>query len=128
MISLSVYGYKRYKKHQEKKKLREAAGEVPPVIDQSAEFAQSSTSSLPTGPAKGGALHYARSNSSGYSGTASEPSSAVEPNSASSEHQSYQQYVERQSNSYSEGIPDQPPACKLLIRSLRWFYPEVASV
>jgi hypothetical protein len=108
MISLSIYGYKKYKKHQEKKKFREAAGEAPPILDQSAEFAQSPTSSLPSGPAKGGALHYAKSNSSGYSGTASEPSSAVEPNSAL-EYQSYQQSVEKQSNSYLKGVPDQPP-------------------
>jgi hypothetical protein len=109
MISLSIYGYKKYKKHQEKKKFREAAGEAPEIVDQSAEFAQSPTSSLPSGPAKGGALHHAKSNSSGYSGTASEPSSAVEPNSASSEYQSYQQYLERQSNPYLKGVPDQPP-------------------
>lgn len=109
MITLSIYGYKKFKKHQEKKKLREDATEVPPVTDQSAEFVPSPTSSLPGAPAKDGTLHYAKSNSSSYSGTGSEPSSAIEPNSASTEHQSYQQYVERQPNSYLKGVPDQPP-------------------
>jgi hypothetical protein len=109
MISLSIYGYKKFKKHQEKKKLRDDTADVPPIIDQSAEFVPSPTSSLPSGPAKGGTLHYAKSNSSGYSGIGSEPSSTIEPNSASSEYQSYQQYIERQSNSYLKGVPDQPP-------------------
>ena len=126
MITLGVYGYKKYQKRRDKKKLNQNIGEVPPVIDQSAEFAQSPTSPAPGRPAEGGPVSYAESRSSLYSGTTSEPSSAVEPGSAvarqsleytpsstwsstSSEYQAYQQYVERQSNSILRDKPDQPP-------------------
>src|SRR5271163_2314093 len=121
MISLSIYGYKKYKKAQKKKeekRAREAGGEFPPVVDQSAEFVQSPTSSLPSRPAEQGAVNYAESTTSHFSGTASEPSSAVSGgwpgrsstlNSTSSEYQAYQQYIERQPKSLSKDISDQPP-------------------
>lgn len=123
MISLSIYGYKKYKKAQKKKeekRAREAGGEFPPVLDQSAEFVQSPTSSLPSRPGEHGAVKYAESTSSHVSGTASEPNSAVSGgwpgstpsstlDSTSSEYQAYQQYIEKRSNSYSKDKPDQPP-------------------
>jgi hypothetical protein len=131
MISLSIYGYKKFKQSKEKKRLRQAA-EVPPLIDQSAEFAQSPTSSLPSRPAEGGAINYAKSSSSLYSGTASEQGSAIEPNSAvtggswayapsstlsstSSEYQAYQQYVDNKSSSFSKDTPDQPPTYQVAL-------------
>ena len=123
MISLSIYGYKKYKKAQKKKEEKralEAAGEIPPVLDQSAEFVQSPTSSLPSRPGERGAVNYAESTTSHLSGTASEPHSAVSGgwpgstpsstlDSTSSECQAYQQYIEKHSNSYSKDKPDQPP-------------------
>lgn len=126
MIELSIYGYKRYKRHQQKKKLREAAAEAPPIVDQSSEFGPSPTSSHAIQPAEGGSVGYAASYSTGCSGTVSEPNSAVEPISAldkrwqeyspsptlsspSSEYKAYQQYVERQSNSVVNVGVDQPP-------------------
>src|SRR5271156_4423518 len=133
MISLSIYGYKKYKKAQKKKeekRAREAGGEFPPVVDQSAEFVQSPTSSLPSQPAERGAVNYAESTTSHFSGTASEPSSALEPNSAfsggwparsstlnstSSEYQAYQQYIERQPKSLSKDISDQPPTYQVAL-------------
>jgi hypothetical protein len=135
MISLSIYGYKKYKKAQKKKeekRAREAGGEFPPVADQSAEFVQSPTSSLSSRPAEHGAVNYAESTISHFSGTAFEPSSALEPNSAvsggwpgsvhsstlnstSSEYQAYQQYVERQSKSPSKDISDQPPTYQVAL-------------
>jgi hypothetical protein len=135
MISLSIYGYKKYKKAQKKKeekRAREAGGELPPVVDQSAEIVQSPTSSLPSRPVERGAVNYAESTISHFSGTASEPSSALEPNSAvsggwpdpvrsstlnstSSEHQAYQQYIEGQSKSLSKDISDQPPTYQVAL-------------
>jgi hypothetical protein len=117
MISLSIYGYKKYKKAQkekEEKRVREAGGEYPPVRDQSAAFVQSPTPSFPPSrPGECGVVNYT-------GGTASEPNFAVSggwpsstPSStldnASSEYQAYQQYIERQSNSYSKDQSDQPP-------------------
>jgi hypothetical protein len=119
MISLSIYGYKKYKKAQKKKeekRAREAGGGLPPVVDQSAEFVQS-----PTSPTTG---H--------FSGSASEPSSALEPNSAvsggwpgyarsstlnstSSEYQAYPQHIEKQSKSLSKDISDQPPTYQVAL-------------
>jgi hypothetical protein len=122
MIELSVYAYKKYKKAQKKKEEKRAreAGEIPPVLDQSAEFVQSPTSSLPSRPGEHGAAGYAESITSHVSGTASEPNSAVSGgwpsytpsstlDSTSSESQAYQQYVEKRSNSYPKDKLDQPP-------------------
>jgi hypothetical protein len=122
MIELSVYAYKKYKKAQKKKEEKRAreAGEIPPVLDQSAEFVQSPTSSLPSRPGEHGAASYAESITSHVSGTTSEPNSAVSGgwpsytpsstlDSTSSESQAYQQYVEKRSNSYPKDKLDQPP-------------------
>lgn len=135
MIALGVYGHKQYKKHQKKKqeeKKRLEGLEVPPIVDQSAEFdlARTSTSSsAPKPQVEGGALRYSESSSSRYSSTASEPNSVAdrgyaastrssdyEPTSAvslasSEDYRKYQQYVERQSTAYlKEATPDGPPA------------------